>query len=286
MRERVYTFGDEVRLVGVVSEPKEARAQGELRPAVLLLNAGLLHRAGPARLNVALARQLAAGGFVCLRFDLSGLGDSDTRRDRRSEAERAALDIGQAMESLHERYGAKRFVLIGLCSGADNAHLTAVADERVGGVVLLDPYGYRTTGYLLRHYGPRLLRVAPWLRFVRRGAQRGLRLLRRLRESAEEERDELFERDFAPRDQVAGELQRLLQRGVDHLLVYSGGVREHYFNYRGQFKEMFPRLDPCGRLEVEYFPDADHVYTLLSDRERLIRRICQWAEQRYPATSQ
>jgi hypothetical protein len=47
-------------------------------PAVMfvLLNAGAVHRQGPFRLYVHLARRLAALGFSCVRFDQPGIGDS------------------------------------------------------------------------------------------------------------------------------------------------------------------------------------------------------------------
>ena len=59
-------------LFGIVSEPQhETNA-----PAILLPNAGATHHAGPNRLYVFLARALSRAGFRCIRFDLSGLGDS------------------------------------------------------------------------------------------------------------------------------------------------------------------------------------------------------------------
>ena len=77
MSERVVEFGDGVQLSGVVTEPSgPARSTG-----VLLLGAGLLHRVGPARLHVELARALAAAGLPVLRFDYSGIGESEVRAD-------------------------------------------------------------------------------------------------------------------------------------------------------------------------------------------------------------
>lgn len=276
MRERAFTFGEDNALVGILCQPLAAPGDGS--PGFVLLNAGLLHRVGPARLNVDLARRLAANGFASLRFDLAGLGDSEPRRDQRNETERAVADIRDAMDFMQSRLELSRFVLLGLCSGADNAHFAAMSDERVVGTVLLDPYGYRTLGYYARHYGPRMLKLAPWVRFARRAlssrAQSVLRLLR-----GEPEAPEMFERTFPERAQVAADLERLSARGVDQLLVYTGGVREHYFNHRDQFGEMFPALRGSERIEVEYFDQADHVYTIIADREQLMDRICRWTRR-------
>lgn len=277
MRERAYNFGDDVRLVGVLTQPS-SDAHPSDRPAVLLLNAGLLHRVGPARLNVDLSRRLAGDGFTCLRFDLSGLGDSDARRDRRSEGERAVDDIRLAMDFLQSKLALQRFVLVGLCSGADNAHLAAIGDRRVVGMVLLDPYGYKTAGYYVRHYGPRLAQPGPWLRFAHRTLLNRAHGLARTLGLEPQEGPEMFERTFGPRAQVAAELNRLVDRGVQQLLIYSGGVREHYYNYRDQFYDMFPRLEGAKQIEVEYYPHADHVYTLNADRLQLMERIQTWLQ--------
>jgi len=50
-------------------------------PVVVLLNAGLVHRVGPFRLYVPLARTLAAAGFPVVRFDQPGVGDAPNKDD-------------------------------------------------------------------------------------------------------------------------------------------------------------------------------------------------------------
>ena len=60
VRERGVVFGDG-RLLGVpTSPPDEARD----RPCVVILNAGVIHRVGPGRLSVDIARRAAAAGFL------------------------------------------------------------------------------------------------------------------------------------------------------------------------------------------------------------------------------
>ena len=60
MRERVCEFGPQLNLTGLLTEPT-ATTHPEL-PAVVMLNAGLLHRVGPHRMSVILARKLAEQG--------------------------------------------------------------------------------------------------------------------------------------------------------------------------------------------------------------------------------
>ena len=46
--------------------------------------------------------------------------------------------------------------------GADQAVRTALEDERVTGIVLVDGYAYRTRRFLLQHYSGRVMRPSSW----------------------------------------------------------------------------------------------------------------------------
>ena len=140
MNETTLAFGANAGLVGTLSAvaPHAAGIGG------LLFNAGVVPRIGPNRLNVRIARALAASGIPSLRFDISGRGDSAPARGMESYEQQAVADIRAAMNLLNERTGASRFALMGICSGAENAFHAALADERVVGVTLMDSYHYPT----------------------------------------------------------------------------------------------------------------------------------------------
>ena len=91
--ETVLPISHDNHLVAVLSRPALARD----RPAVIILNAGVLHRVGPHRLHVALARRLAARGLPALRIDLAGVGDSPGRGDGGSFRASAVADTRAAM---------------------------------------------------------------------------------------------------------------------------------------------------------------------------------------------
>jgi hypothetical protein len=75
VREESLYFGEGGRLFGVLTEPG-AGSTRRAWPAVVFLNVGANHRVGPHRMYITLARELAARGYLGLRFDLAGLGDS------------------------------------------------------------------------------------------------------------------------------------------------------------------------------------------------------------------
>ena len=136
-------------MVGVLSTSASEAAATD-RPAVVILNSGIIHRVGANRMHVALARTLADKWYTVLRFDLSGIGDSEPRRDALAPHDAAMSDIEEVLDYLEENKGIRRVVLVGLCSGAIQALLYAANDARVVGLVLLDLYVPRTTGYVLR----------------------------------------------------------------------------------------------------------------------------------------
>lgn len=283
MQERAHTFGDDKGLVGVVTSPESVRAGA---PAVVLLNAGLVHRIGPFRMHVELARRLAALGFVVLRMDQSALGDSMPRQGGLSYEERAVLDAKQAFDFLAERYGISSFFVVGLCAGAMNAHRVSVVDERVVACCLLDGYAYRTTGFWARRAVAAVGDPRAWRSLahrVRRELRQGRfssifdRVVSAPVDSASSEENpgadaaEIFAQDWPPLAEVRAELDRVLRRGVRMLYVYTGGWSD--FIHEGQFDEMFPNLPERKNVTVRFFPDADHTYVILEQREAMLRDL-------------
>jgi alpha-beta hydrolase superfamily lysophospholipase len=266
-------------MVGILAEPGGPDAPGR-EPAVVMLNAGLLHRIGPYRLHVDLARQLARLGFPALRFDRTGVGDSEPRRDRLTAEQRAGLDVRQCLDFLAADRGLRRFVLLGLCSGAVDAHKSAVEDERVAGIVCMDGYAYPTPAFHARRCLRMATHPAKIVSFCRQ-VRAAWRARRRGASSAADPRNEVFEWDLPPRKRVAAEFRRLAGRGVNMLCVFTAGNRKFY-NYRGQLRGGFRDVDFRGRLEEVLFDEADHVFSRMKDRDAVVARICQWMEEKFP----
>ena len=164
--ERVAVLGPN-KLIGIETLATGPASSAGL-PAIILLNAGIVHRVGPHRITVTLARRLAEAGHAVLRFDQSGIGDSRPRAAGVSYLESVIDDVRQGMAYLEKTSGARRFILGGICSGADNSLRAALVEPRIVGIALLDPYAYRTAGYYLRRVMLQVPHWGPWKRLAGR----------------------------------------------------------------------------------------------------------------------
>jgi pimeloyl-ACP methyl ester carboxylesterase len=284
MTERPVWFGAKKSLSGVLTEPPQGRTG---LPAALLLNAGFLHRVGPNRLYVTLARRLAALGVPVLRFDYSGLGESPPREDGLPLKQTLLTEGIEAMDFLVASGVADEFVPMGLCWGGENAQRLAGADDRVVGAALIDGYAYRTIGYYLRHWGRHLVSPRSWRRIVSRSTTTVIRHLRDLGSPPSPEPFERnpggvnFVRKFPPKDSYLDEMRRILARQAELLLVFTGGGMVEHYNHVRQFGEAFPSLRGDPRLRVEYLPLADHTLTLRSQQDALVASISSWVGARF-----
>jgi alpha-beta hydrolase superfamily lysophospholipase len=134
-------FGAGDALFGILTRPPAQQRRRD-RPAIIMTNAGTVHRIGPHRFYVGLARRWAALGFYVLRMDLPGIGDSPAPADCRENLcypRDGIAKVQEAMSALSARLDAERFLLVGLCSGADIAFQTGYKDSRVAGTVMINP---------------------------------------------------------------------------------------------------------------------------------------------------
>jgi hypothetical protein len=283
MREKAVRFGKAKSLVGIVTEASNGGRDGG--PAVILLNSGILHHVGACRLHVKLARALAPAGYTVMRFDHSGIGDSDARRETLPFEKSAVLDVQEAMDYLTATRGAREFVLMGLCSGADMSFTVAKADPRVIAMMQLDAWAYRTLGYWVHHYGDRVLKLSVWTHWLRRKLARVIgRSITGGTAPSRPDADAVtpeYRRVFPPRDTVAADLRTLLQRGVRFFNVFSGGQSEH-FNHLGQYRAAFRSVDFRDQLRVEYLPDADHLFTGLDHQRFVVNAAVEWMSGHWP----
>ena len=272
MKERILRFGEGGSLLGLVTLPSTTPAPGST--GLVLLNAGIIHRIGPNRLNVKLARRAAKVGTAALRFDLSGLGDSPPASGAVGFEKQAVRDMAAALDALNAAAGCSRFVLVGLCSGADNAMLAALADPGVSGLVLLDPHAYQTAEAKLAYLAPRALDPARWGRAIARGVSRAREKIEGALTDVPEngatqpQADDGNGRVTPPREDFSAGLRALLARGVRISMIYSKTV-ETVINADHQFYRAFPELAGKGGLDVRVWGHVDHTYTTLAAQAQL-----------------
>lgn len=245
---------------------------------MILLNAGVIHRVGPHRMSVILARRFAASGFDALRYDLGGLGDSKAVRSDLSFQERAVADARSAMDFLERTGVAKRFVLFGLCSGADHGLATALVDPRVAGVAMIDPFTYVTPRARARKLATKIESLGSVRRVAEWGIGLGARKVREKLAPKEKTEETQSGRVAPPAETFGGWLRTLADRRVALLALYSGALGERY-NHEDQLFETFPDLR--GRIDREWFPAANHSFTPQASQQRMGEVVTSWLSRRF-----
>jgi pimeloyl-ACP methyl ester carboxylesterase len=275
MREEALLFGKRRSLVGIITDPPEAKRSNRL-PGIILLNAGIIHRVGPNRMHVKIARTLAPMGFVVLRFDFSGIGDSKVRDDNLPFEESAIRETQETMEYLAATRGIKRFHLIGISSGAIVSYKTACRDPRVIGATLINPASYgdelRSYAKARRYWKNVLSDPKRWLKAIT-GKANYRTVGPRLRSIFSSRRQAL-----SVANGIAADFRSLIERRVDLRLVYSKGdlgLDCLDVILGNELRELSTR----GKLKLEIIPQADHTCTLLESQQRLLRVVqnCAWA---------
>jgi pimeloyl-ACP methyl ester carboxylesterase len=242
---------------------------------VLILNAGLIYRAGPGRLSVDFARRVCKLGFTSFRFDLSGIGDSDPRPESLSSVDNAVADAREAMTMLGERFGFNRFILFGLCSGAVHSHFIAVADARVVGAIMLDGYIFDTARSAAIH---KLNRLRPLRKLPLRAVSWALRKLPTpaISPALANPDETAILPSWPEKTQTEEGLEILKKRGVALLQIFSG--EWDTYCYTGQLADALRSVD-YGSLRTELrIPSAEHLYLIRSDREHLFNTIARWLD--------
>ena len=272
VRETPFFFGEKHPLFGILSETEGSSR----KTAVLLLNSGLVHRAGPFRLGVQVSRALAAAGFPVLRVDQSARGDSE-RRKGVSVVEAADLDIEDAKKILRSRTGADKIILAGLCSGSDDVVRHASKTDDIDGLILMDPYSPKTRKYVIVHYLPRLLNPMRVLRF----AGRKLGLSTSQDQQKENNAVDLGSfREFPDCPQARSAFRQVSEREGASLCLFTSGVA-YYYNYTGQLISGLGIEDVSHSVEEVFFRTAEHTYPISAHRRRLVDTIVEFCSRRF-----
>jgi pimeloyl-ACP methyl ester carboxylesterase len=263
MKETPLLMGSNRTLFGICTEVETINRFG-----AIILNAGLLHHVGPYRLHVSLARALAEGGVPTIRIDQSGKGES-SRRQGISREEALLTDFDDAHREMTNR-GVDSIILIGLCSGADDALYIAQHRSSVRGLVLLDGFAAKTPRYFFNHYRQRIFKIGPWLRAIQR-------FIYRFKPGAKTQSSISITsiRDWSSTGEMLAGYKKYLQHKAQLLTIFTGGASQ-YYNYRGQLTDSLNQPTGIGNLEEIYYAEATHTYQLVAHRTKLIEDILVW----------
>jgi pimeloyl-ACP methyl ester carboxylesterase len=265
--------GEHGELYAVASRPASGTPSST---AIVFLGGGALPHPGPSRNWVEIGRRWAARGIPSVRLDLGGIGESDgddpeLLTNVSFSAPWRAREARTILDQLVERGIATRFILGGLCSGANVAMQTALLDDRVDGILLLNMFAFEFTEALVAERGRRLqieqglpgararqldrdLLVAA-MNYVR--PDRAWRLLRRAEERAELVR-------------ARTTFDRLRDRRVQTLLLLG-----RYEPMTAQFERhgMFDQLDRWPNLTLERLSTRDHMLRDLSIQREVMTTV-------------
>ncbi len=270
IQEDTFLFGRSGTLIGVVTTPDgPVRAQ----VACLFFNMGGDHRIGPRRINVKLARQLAAHGVCSIRFDLSGLGDSVAPSDAAPFAIQSVKDLQDAMTHLEETLDIHRFVVMGLCSGAPSAMTVAATDPRVAGLLLFDGYTFPGRRARFERYLRRFLvmptnaavldKMIRWamVKIGKRTAADG----QIYATEAPEQRETFFRES----------MKKVAEKRVPILLLYTGSLSaiDRHLDQLGKFRDE----DFVRHAEYVFVREMDHLLTSQASQQAFLAIVGEWA---------
>lgn len=273
------------RLVGMVHVPAQPRTRGLLS----IVAGGPQYRGGLARMQVRLARQLAAEGVPVMRFDYRGLGDSEGRFRGFRHVE---ADLAAALQAFQTHVPALREVALwGGCDASSASLINGWKFPQVTGLLLGNPFVHsEETGdqVAVAHYRQRLRDKDFWLKLLRGGynplpaVATMLRSLRaRLRRALRGPGDTTA--PPAARDDPALPFQQRMCLGLslfegDVLMLVSGRslVSKEFDQLLAQSPAWQQALAAPAQIVRVDLPDADQAYSTIITQNEVIALITRW----------
>ncbi|WP_088330318.1 hydrolase 1, exosortase A system-associated [Lacimicrobium sp. SS2-24] len=240
-------------LLGIVHQPLNCHSAG-----VLIVVGGPQYRVGSHRQFVQLSRGLATQGIASMRFDYRGMGDSEGQKQ---PFEAVCDDIKSAIDAFCAETGLSQLVIWGLCDAASAAMIYAHKDNRVKGLVLLNPWLRSEAAMgktMVRHYYlQRLLSKDFWKKLLGGKINLGGSL---------KDAKGFVQDSMATDNQMQGSYQQRMQSGIEKFhgkicLVLSGvdlTAREFEQQVIGNMAWSAVNNEQC---EIHRLEQADHTFS-------------------------
>ncbi|MFV8835851.1 hydrolase 1, exosortase A system-associated [Aquisalimonas sp.] len=258
------------RLPAILHAPESVHA----RLGVVVVVGGPQYRVGSHRQFLLLARHLAAQGIPVLRFDYRGMGDAEGEY---RGFEHAGPDVTVAVDELTAAYpDLDGVVLWGLCDAACVAIRHAPDDDRVTGVVLLNPWVRTEAGSaraVVRHYYRRRVLSPDFWRKLAKGGINPLRVVRGFLSLVRRSRGEASTPLSLP-ERMANDFARF--RGRVLLILSGNDLTADEFRdtvaASSRWRELLARPG-VSRVDLA---DANHTFSRQQWRDEVSRCTAEW----------
>jgi exosortase A-associated hydrolase 1 len=270
-------------LIGLVHLPERMQTR---RGLLIVVPGGPQYRAGVARLQVQIARELASRGVPVMRFDYRGLGDSEGPF---RGFEDVGSDLGAAVRAFREHApGVEDVVLWGGCDAASAVMMNAWRYPEVSGMALGNPWVHtETTGDRaeVSHFGRRFRERDFWIK-VLRGQYNPWPALqtigRRLRASLAAPGRSNDDADDASPDFVLRMRNGLTRFKGDLLLVISGrSPVSREFDVLVETEPLWRQAMRSPRcIARRELPESDQTFSSVETRARICTDLADWILER------
>jgi predicted alpha/beta hydrolase len=280
-------IGEGSALFGVVTRPTNTPQSR----AVVLLNAGATTHIGNGRMYVEYARRLAAQGWLVLRYDVSGIGESRVLPgcpENKVYTDQGVPDLSRAVAFLREVPGVRHVEAAGICSGAYYALRGAVEGVALDGITAINPLAFRWREGMSLKYPPFMVAQTTaqyersmrdwrkWVKVLRGGVD--FRSAAAITASRLQERVNVVIRDarraagIPVRDDLGSELQEIAMRGTPVRFIFSRGDPGESLLRTGAGSALTPLLRD-GSVTVTHLPGCDHNMSMSWMRQMLWREF-------------
>ncbi len=174
---------DGLLLRGVIHNAAPETAKGL---SLICLNTGLNDMVGWHRIQLKVARLLAGKGYNVLRYDDSGIGDSEGELKHSSivhifseiETGLFVQNADAAVKFMWDRFSNNRLVYLGFCGGGLTAFHSAAKNKQVDGVICIggpitlssDDYLHKRDPWIVQQnvakYKSKLFSLQSWINFL------------------------------------------------------------------------------------------------------------------------
>jgi len=257
------------------------------KTGVLIVVGGPQYRVGSHRQFTLLARMLANNDIPVMRFDYRGMGDS---AGGFRDFEDVGKDIREAVDVFFARQPhLERIVLWGLCDAASAALFYAHQDERVSGLVLLNPWVRTRQGlnetHIRNYYTKRIRDIDFWKSLIK-GKLKISSLLGFVRDITTWIKNKLSNAipTNASEEEFSQSLPDRMLRGLklfngEILLIISGQdlTADEFIRVSSAVKWQH-EFERCHTRKI-FIDDANHTFSSKNWRAQVETATLEWVEQ-------